>query len=283
MSREIKRVPEGFGWPLRKTWEGYFTPDYLREKPCPDCEIGYSAGAEALHSEWYGKLNFDPRSQGSEPFAADGEEARAWALRQIEHNPGFYGTGEAAIAKEALRISKLWNSRWMHHLSQADVDALVEAGRLWDFTRDFVKGEGWVDPEVPRHPTAAEVNLWSLMGMAHDSINASVCVAARAEREGIELLCATCGGNGSVEAFSGQRATAESWVRTEVPSGEAWQLWESTSEGSPITPAFSTAEALAEHISRRPELMGSLSMEAALNWIENSGWAPTFIVQGSAA
>lgn len=33
----------------------------------------------------------------------------------------------------------------------------------------------------------------------------------------------------------------------EVPEGEGWQLWSTTSEGSPMTPVFKTPEELAEY------------------------------------
>lgn len=36
------------------------------------------------------------------------------------------------------------------------------------------------------------------------------------------------------------------WFK-EVPEGEGWQLWETTSEGSPISPVFNTLEKLCEY------------------------------------
>lgn len=35
MSREVRRVPLDFEWPLNKTWEGYLLPERLRAAPCP--------------------------------------------------------------------------------------------------------------------------------------------------------------------------------------------------------------------------------------------------------
>ena len=46
MSREVKRVPLDFGWPLNKVWEGYLMPDSLKECPCPAgvaCERGQTS------------------------------------------------------------------------------------------------------------------------------------------------------------------------------------------------------------------------------------------------
>ena len=42
-------------------------------------------------------------------------------------------------------------------------------------------------------------------------------------------------------------APSEAWQTTEPPEGEGWQMWETTSEGSPQTPVFATAAALADY------------------------------------
>jgi hypothetical protein len=51
-----------------------------------------------------------------------------------------------------------------------------------------------------------------------------------------------------VEAYEGQRAEAEAWQSTDPPAGEGWQLWETVSEGSPVTPVFPTADGLISHL-----------------------------------
>ena len=283
MSREVRRVPKGFDWPLNKIWEGYLMPDFLGEMKCPDCELGYSPRANIFYKEWYGNAPFDPLSTGSTPFYPEGEEARRWAKRQIERTPEYYGTGEIAMVREATRITELWNSMWMHHLSNEDVAALMEDDRLREFTHvwqiEESGSQGWKEPAEPWVLNAAEVNRANLFGMGHDSLNQSICIAARCEREGVEVYCATCEGSSTLEAYDGQRALMEAWEATEPPTGESWQLWETVSEGSPVTPVFDTAEELAEHISNKPRLLGPssapITVEAALNWIQNSGWAPS--------
>jgi hypothetical protein len=37
----------------------------------------------------------------------------------------------------------------------------------------------------------------------------------------------------------------EAWRPTDPPEGEGWQLWETTSEGSPVSPVFGSAVELA--------------------------------------
>jgi len=41
---------------------------------------------------------------------------------------------------------------------------------------------------------------------------------------------------------------ATGWKPTEPPAGPGWQLWETVTEGSPITPVFATQEGLVQHL-----------------------------------
>lgn len=281
MGREIRRVPVDFDWPLNKTWEGFLMPDRFDEEKCPDCENGYSPQAQNLYDLWYGHLPFDPTSTGSTPWRHDTPAVRERAERNIANAPEYYGTGERATVREAQRLADHFNSGWLHHLSQDDVDALVAADRLWDFTRTLTS-EGWQKTDQPVTPTAAQVNEWSLSGFGHDGINASVVIRARCEREGIDDTCSTCQGHGSTEAYPGQRAEAEAWEPTQPPEGEGWQLWETVSEGSPISPVFRSAEELAYWMSSPAYVWGATktdddrpTYEAALRFI-TAGWAPSF-------
>lgn len=287
MGRQIKRVALDFEWPLEQTWEGYLMPERLRQPQCPDCECGYSPEAEELMDLWYGKRPFDPFSTGSTPFDADTPPIRALAERNVASAADYYGARDpngaaAAVENEADRLAALFNRSWSHHLSQEDVDALVDANRLYDFTHEFVPGEGW-KPKVPMVlPTAAAVNLWSIQGMGHDGINAHVVVTARCETLEVPSVCSTCRGAGVVEAYPGHAAEAEAWEPTEPPEGEGWQLWETVSEGSPISPVCATAEELAEWMaSPAYTWFGSGgSKESYLEFIK-AGWAPSMV--GSSA
>jgi hypothetical protein len=265
-----------FAWPMNKVWDGYLTPDRFDETPCPDCKNGYSPQAQHLHDLWYGKLPFDPVSTGSTPWRHDSPAVRAFAERNVAQAPDFYGTGEAATMREAQRLADLFNAAWCHHLSQDDVDALVAAGRLRDFTHTWSREDGWQKKEPPAVPTAEQVNEWSLRGFGHDAINASVAVRARCEREGVDPTCATCQGHGSAEAYPGQRAEAEAWEPTAPPQGEGWQLWETVSEGSPISPVFATAEELAGWMSDPARGDRWVPPAAAAKFVAD-GWAPSFV------
>ena len=162
-----------------------------------------------------------------------------------------------------------------YNLEQADVDALVEAGRLMDFTHTWTRGKGWERRADGYLPTAAEVNAWARTGMGHDSINCSIAVNARAKRLGVHGVCPICDGDGSVYPSPAIKAEAEAWQATNPPTGEGWQLWETVTEGSPISPVFESAEALARWISQYQDM----AYHHALAFV-NEGWAPSLIGSG---
>lgn len=276
MGREIRRVPLGFDWPQGKVWEGFLSPDRFDEIPCPDCTTGYSPQAQHLHDLWYGKLPFDPTSTGSTPWRHDSPGVRAFAERNVGNAPDFYGTGENAIVREGRRLASLFNEQWAHHLSQEDVDALVADDRLRDFTHTWSREAGWQKIEPPVTPTAEQVNEWSLRGMSHDGINASVAVRARCKREGVDDTCRTCRGHASTEAYPGQRAEAEAWEPTDPPKGDGWQLWETVSEGSPVSPVLPDADALAAWMSNPERGDRWVPPTVAAKFIEDR-WAPSFV------
>ena len=261
MGRELRRVPLDFNWPLNQIWGGYYTPFHSKE--CNKCRgTGYSPKVKELADTWYDY-----------------------------QNPG---------------------GGWEYQLTQDEVDFLVKEGRLFDFTRKLVKGEGWVeDPDKP-HPTAERVNAWARESrMGHDAINRCLCIEARAKRLlGLDkkdpgFRCLKCNGHGCIytpqtgklcydtlvkfinddehfkkaqeweakghpsdmeEFLAAKIAVANAtetlplyicdqvylalaancWQFDEPPKGEGFQLWETTSEGSPISPVFKTLDDLAE-------------------------------------
>jgi len=103
--------------------------------------------------------------------------------------------------------------------------------------------------EVKRVPSGFSwpINkVW--FGYVLDSIPCQLCGGIKGERpQGPTIVrwgdepnqtwktkyCELCEGEGSVQA------------QIEVPRGDAYQMWETTSEGSPISPTFDTPEELA--------------------------------------
>lgn len=281
MGREVRRVPLDFDWPLRKVWEGFLMPDSLSEDECQDCENGYSQHANALRGIWYGYLPFHPAITGSQPYDIWTPEVRQFAERNIAHAPDHYGPGEGAVQREAQRLADLFNARWCHHLAQEDVDALVAADRLRDFTHRFHpewKTNRFEKIEPAPEITAREVNIWSLNGLGHDSINAHVVIEARCERDGQPSVCGTCEGHGSIERYPGQRAEAEAWEWTDPPTGDGWQLWETVTEGSPVSPVFPNAEGLAQWMTTEAAGLARCSTIESARQFVGVGWAPSAVM-----
>lgn len=226
-------------------------------------------------------MPFDPVAYGATPLTVSHPSIQALARSHVEREPRHYGRGKAAVQREAERLLDLWRESWAHHLIQADVDALVDGERLWDYTRTprdagqaFVAAikSGWHDenswlPEASGYrPTADEVNAWSIGGLGHDSINASICIEARCKRAGVPVECARCDGEGSLWPTREIRQQCEDWEPTEPPTGPGYQLWSTTSEGEPITPVCRSLGELARHAAVHCTTFGTSNRATAEEW-----------------
>lgn len=166
-------------------------------------------------------------------------------------------------SKEALELEDRWFS-WgenlQYSLTQEDIQALVDANRLWDFTRvpindeqrEIVKkkvasGENsWLPFNNGRIPSAQEVNEWAKNGFGHDAVNRMVVIEARLRKKDIPYLCNVCSGDGVLWQTDKLKKASEAWEPIDPPAGKGFQLWEDTSEGSPDSPVFKSLEELCE-------------------------------------
>lgn len=240
MGREIKRVPVDFDWPLNKVWEGFQMPKEIYDWPA--CP----------------DCTIDDREHG------DGLTPEARAIDKT-----FYCNH---LRDEFVRDMYRWNNK----IGQAEVDNLLAEGRL----RTWIPGENgergtW--ESLPR--TAVEVNASQYGLDGHDAINSGILVRFRCEQLGIPYLCPTCEGHGNI-ATQEERDRADAWEQTEPPAGEGWQIWETVSEGSPISPVFPTAEALIEHLVTVGDGWGGpISRSAATEFVNGPGWVPTMVMK----
>ena len=277
MGRELKRVPLDFDWKLDKPWKGYIN-DAGEGHICPECEgSGSSAAFRLLECVYHGYIPFSPASTGSKPFLYTDEVMQRDVKAKVERDPKFYGTGQEAIDREASRMAGVYNAQWKHHLSEDDVAALLEAGLLKYMTHSRTKNGHWRRKKPAYVPTAREVNLWLVENwMAVEGNHAGVVVSAECRRQGYETHCPHCD-EGTVWASPEDKLKYENWKATEPPKGEGYQMWETVSEGSPISPVFSRAEDLARWLTRNGRDAGT-SFEQWMRLIEGEGWAPSMIV-----
>jgi len=158
-------------------------------------------------------------------------------------------------------------NRWCNAITQDEVQALLDEGRLMDFRRD--------DPEYV--PSADEVNGWSKKEIGHDSINRWICVEARAKRLGIkDKLCKVCDGQGGLWPDEKYEQLADEFKFIDPPAGDGYQLWSTTSEGTPMSPVFAQPEHLARWLHENKASTfgsGTASYEEWLRFIKGPGWA----------
>jgi hypothetical protein len=213
MGRNLKRVPLDFKWPMKQIWKGYINP--YHGEPCLTCDgSGGSPEAMKFHDEWYA---FDDQ---------------VW-VEYVDK----YG-----------RQRRYNDKAHEYHLSQIEVDALIENNRLRDLTKN-----GHI-------PSVEEVNEWAKKdGMGHDAINFWICTAVVLKEKGVDQNCPICHGKGVIYPSDEIEQKESEWYdkeRFHPPVGKGYQLWEDTSEGSPISPVFSNTNDLAEYCSKNCNVFG---------------------------
>lgn len=115
---------------------------------------------------------------------------------------------EHQCASVGLPRSEAWNDK----ITQDEVQALVDANRLIDFTSVFIPGEGWKRKDQHSVPTAEEVNEWQRgRYLGHDAINRHILIEARTKRLGIPRTCPECNGSGRIFTAPKAHASLTLW------------------------------------------------------------------------
>ena len=223
--RTLKRVPLNFQAPLHKVWKGYINP-YPGPLTCNLCDgSGHNAATKKIADEFYDSDGFGVR----------------WAYN---YNVGPDGLPATRPPWQVIGQCR----RWCNNITQDEVQALVDGGRLISFTHTWTQGEGWKRREDGYIPTAEEVNAAESRGGldGHDAWNRWILIEARAKRLGVYGTCPRCKGKGEKFPPRIHRRPYKAWRECEPPTGDGFQLWETCSEGSPISPVFASADKLAD-------------------------------------
>lgn len=80
------------------------------------------------------------------------------------------------------------------------------------------------------------------------------------------------------------KAAYDAWEKTDPPAGEGYQIWQTVSEGGPVSPVFATPEGLAHWMSTPGNGWNSdseSSYETWLRFITGPGWAPSMMCSAS--
>lgn len=214
MGRTCKRVPLDFSWPMKKLWIGYVNP--YKGVDCPYCDNGYSEKAQEIIAEVY------PWKKGDETYAPNPYKQNS------RYNPH---------AKK-------------HNMTQDEVDYVIErkcqnkhrSEELKRIMAEFFPDAEKVTPEIF---SKLSLMLWDF------SLNLDyMLIAYHSEKEGWDSSCPHCKGEGVLFLNDEIKRLHEEFQWIEPPTGEGYQMWETTSEGSPISPVFKTAEELAEYCER---------------------------------
>lgn len=196
-----------------------------------------------------------------------------------QHCKSCDGTG---YNPETKQISDDWydfeNSgrMWCYNITQDEVDALIEKGRLRDFTDTWSQERGWHPIDPLPVVTPEMVNKWAQRGLGHDAINRWICVETRARRLGVYGECQTCSGKGVIWFSDEVKEKSERWYndeRYDPPIGDGWQLWETVSDGSPISPVYATPDGLVDYLVR-----DGYSVDAAIKFVIDDQWCASMVI-----
>lgn len=150
-------------------------------------------------------------------FEASRASANCEACSRSGYNPETHEISETFYDSQGIFMGSPGHGskRWCNDITVDEVQALIDGGRLHDFAKDFVKGEGWVNrdpPVVVDEELAHKVNEWNKKGMGHDGINRCILIKARAKRLGVYGLCPECEGDGYLYTEDKARLTLILWV-----------------------------------------------------------------------
>ncbi len=117
------------------------------------------------------------------------------------------------------------------------------------------------------------------LGGHHDSIDSYSASKAIVKAAGLDEkwgICKRCDGNA---CHPDAQVAWEAWEPTGPPTGEGWQMWETTSEGSPISPVCKSPEVLALWLEENNASTFGRDTATYDQWLNmiRSGWAPSAI------
>lgn len=263
MGREIKRVALDFDWPLKKVWKGYINPHY---KPCPEdqktCFNGITGGAQWLDAvcRFICMLADDVR-QGLPAQSKDMIVPHPY-IRDFPTAPIY------SVPREKAKEFADLDQRERMTAYARYLQSIPEDNRVIRPTNDLLDVINKIMDQDEVFRTSRENKYFS--GYSNNSYGMYFAFLKMA---GVDAKtwgrCPVCNGETLDPAV---KEAYDAWKPEEPPAGPGYQLWETVSEGSPISPVFPTKEKFADYL-----VGAGYTRKAAENFIE-SEWAPSMVV-----
>ena len=249
MSRELKRVPLDFNWPLRETWKGYVNDLDDGGTACTACKgDGMTPEARFLHTTFYrhnvNDTGFFGAFIGSNIVAVPGPadlKEKGWRPNVIQNIEWARKAGFKTL------------THWSDKLDEEDIRLLIKAGRLDDV--HVQKNGKWVKA-TPKQMTPDVVNQYVSMTLGGIGGLEWTGTKRRLRKMGAKYACAPCKGKGTIYHDLEKKKAYDRWKRSEPPKGPGFQLWQTISEGSPVSPVFESALELATWLEDNDTLQG---------------------------
>jgi hypothetical protein len=319
MGREIRRVALEFGWPLGTRWKGFVNPHYEGCPVCKDSG-GYSdtyllldgftrhlliaAEASAKRPDDYVPIRDGGRSMGFLRFggiAPPEEQPRQWPWDTDPVDVMATIAGEKPREHDAWVIRRLARlnkhpGMWSPQMARYDWSVDEEGNRVRKVVLNPEGGMYYPHPYLVEDYGISDVGttfhefvrkLGGKPGMlgwdGGWDIRSAVLKAHGYEMPTDhalpdDLLCPFCKGSGVHPDASGDY---ENWEPYDPPKGEGYQLWNTTTEGHPMSPVFDTPEKLATWLVKNKistfGVGNTMSYDQWMRFIEGPGWAPSMV------
>lgn len=252
MGRELRRVPLDFDWPLRKVWSGFINP---HGRDCPEAAKGNCHNGSTNAGKWLEAI--------ARLIAMVGEQGSINTPENLEH---FKRTGRT--------YPHPWLEEWgMAPREEVPRDVRDRIGAMTGQHDRFHALQSHLDEHPPKLLPLDSELAQLVSGLAGGRPSDYRIYYALIKAAGLDDrrwgVCKVCDGHGLDPEI---REPFENWKEEPPPEGEGWQLWETVSEGSPVSPVFATK---AEFINY---LVGDGYSRKAAEAFCESGWVPSGMV-----
>jgi len=296
MGRELRRVPLDFDWPLNERWEGFVNPYYKR---CAWCrgdgyDLRYRRFSEFVR---YLLLAAEDSQIRPENFIPLPPRENIHFSARINSVPPRWPWAKFDPVETLMEIAGL-DPSWMTKIEEDVVGKLaaIEVPEVFhqhqilnirggerNYPHPFLCECGISDVGTRFHEWVLALGAkpsflgWDGVGRVQEKIFRAVGFESHTvktdwgEYEDFYWgKCKVCDGEGIDLEF---QEKYENWESTEPPKGPGYQVWETVSEGSPVSPVFENKDDLVFW------LVGQGYSEEAARKFSDSGWVPSMIMK----